>query len=90
MANRTYLNPERIGFNNSMSLKDLSEYDAPVVASVLAVQEKRDSQEINDQARLLADLTGTGADFPDGGLRAWLVLFGVSLHLGFFFLLSNQ
>jgi hypothetical protein len=78
MADPTYLNPECIGFNNSMSLKD-----TPFATSVLAVQEKRDSHEINDQARLLADLTATG-DFPDGGLRAWLVLFGVSLHLDFF------
>jgi len=58
--------------------------DAPVASSVLAAQEKRGSHEIDGQARLLADLAITNADFPDGGLRAWLVVFGVSLYPNLF------
>ena len=45
------------------------------------VPESEQTQPVQTDASLDAD------DFPDGGLRAWLVVVGVSFHLG---ALSNQ
>jgi hypothetical protein len=73
-----------------LPLYDLPHVHAPSPTHTLAelttmedLEKELPSEEnaLSDEAEVEAEAAHARADFPDGGLRAWLVVFGVRLRL---------